>query len=789
MKDKHFQIYYYSHTRPGVILRFLFFLSSLVFFSAALVGQGNLKVGSAVFAYTLINEIFLTELSRKKPKTRVQDNPKVLEDSLVFPALGSFKSRDNSYEIIEQIIKRNEVKFFMNRMGIEKIERVDIDKKELLKQAFEAVSWIKGDYITNVDFFASYILLSEDKSRLLQGKELNNNDVLNILYWTREKFRLDKFDSRPAKFLGTGVFDELVYEWNFEVKKYSKSLTQEVFSSFFPPVISGRENELDQLLTALSKHKSSNAIIVGESGVGKSSLVNYFAYASFLGILPKNLSKRQVFELLVDKLLSGVSTAGELEARLSGLLAEIAHSENAIVYIQNIEDIFGGGGFNFDATGALYDYLKSEKIKIIGTTTPSSFATFIENREGMQNLFEKVILEETNEGKTLLLLTQKTYEIERKYSVTIRYSCLKQCVVLSSIYFPDRFLPGRAVDLLENVASRANIKKIKVIDGEDVVKLTEEKTHVALATPGEKEKELLINLEEKIHKRVVGQKEAVRAVSDALRRLRSGFEEKARPISVFLFLGPTGVGKTETAKALALEYFGSQDSMIRLDMSEYQTQNQLERILGQSPGGEYVPNSLTDLVTKQPFSLILLDEFEKADPHILDIFLQVFDEGRLTDNRGKTVSFKNAIIIATSNAGSEILREKGKVEDPNVLKQELLDSLLRKNIFKPELINRFDDVILFRYLNQSELKEIAKILLLESFTKLEDNQIKVQFEDSVLEKISKEAYSLQFGARNIRRYIEENVEGFLSKQILENKIKKGDNVVLSVDSSNNIIVR
>ncbi len=305
-----------------------------------------------------------------------------------------------------------------------------------------------------------------------------------------------------------------------------------------------------------------------------------------------------------------------------------------------------------------------------------------------------------------------------------------------------------------------------------------------LAKPNTDEKKVLLSLEDDMHKRVIGQDEAITAVAKSIRRLRSGFTQHKRPISVFLFLGPTGVGKTETAKALSSLYFGDEANMIRLDMSEYQTQNEVERLLGGIPGGEEIENSLPEQVRLHPFSLILLDEFEKAHPHILDIFLQVFEDGRLTDNQGKTVSFKNTIIIATSNAGSEEIREMiGAGKTSADIKNVLVEDLLKSGQFKPELLNRFDDVIIFKPLTIEEASQIAKLILAEALKSLEDDQIFVSFDDKVVDKVVKESFDQEAGARNMRRYVGSSVEDYISKLILEDKLVNGAHVTLSVDES------
>ena len=783
MIDKYFSIYSFANSLPGKLFRFVPISAILISF---LVLRSNTQLTIQIlasFSFFIINELFLAmKVSNLRPQYKVSDNGTNPLESMIFSARLVFINSHDSYSLVKKLLSKGEIKFFLSKMGGGEIKKAEVSKEELLAQAKEFTVYVRGTYITEIDLIASYMLLSEEETGLLSEKELVNEDILNIAYWTRKKFRPDSFEGLKIKFIGEGVFDSLAYGWNYEVKKYTRDLTGDILSSHFPPVITGHEKEFDQLLISLSKG-SPNTIIIGEPGTGKTSLVNYFAYESFLGTVPDALAHKKIYELILDRFLSGVSNAGELENRLSTLLSELSNSPNTIIFIQNIENIFGGGGFDFDIYGALYDYIKNEKVQIIGTTTIGAFSTYLDNKESIRDLFGIVKILEFDEAKSLLLLCEKAEQLEKKNNIKILYSALKQCVLLSSVYFPQKFLPGRALELTEEAISATKIQKEKTVSAKDVIELVQAKTDVALLSPDKKEKELLLTLEEKMHKRIIGQERAVSAVAEAMRRARSGFEEKTRPISVFLFLGPTGVGKTETAKVLASEYFGDENAMIRFDMSEFQTQDQLVRILGEKSGEEHIANSLTEQVLQKPFSLILLDEFEKAHPNILDLFLQVFDEGRLTTNQGKTISFKNNIIIATSNAGSELIREK-----QDITRDALIDALLRNNTFKTELINRFDEVILFKYLSEDEISKITALLLNESFHKLEDDQIIARFDDTVIQKISKKAFDSEFGARNIARYIKENIESFLSKQILENKINKGDQITLSVDNSNNFIV-
>jgi len=473
------------------------------------------------------------------------------------------------------------------------------------------------------------------------------------------------------------------------------------------------------------------------------------------------------------------------------VIDEVVHAGNVILLVQNIENIFGAGGFDFDISGVLYEYLKNGGITFIGTTTQSAYETHIASHEAVSTVFTTIQFPEPDPTSALFMLFEQIGDIEKQYRCEITYSAVKSLIDLSSSYLTERYLPGKAITMLENVATAHHLHTNDVlITKQKIEEYISAETHILLGEPTAEEKTLLLNLESELHKKVISQHQAIEAIATAMRRVRSGIKTEKRPIATFLFLGPTGVGKTETAKALASLYFGSDDKMIRLDMSEYQTQDSINKLLGEHTGETYAEHAFTEIVAQNPFSLILLDEFEKAHPQILNLFLQVFDDGRLTDNKGKTVSFQNAIIIATSNAGSEFIRQHaGQISDPKIFSNQLMDVVMESHIYTPELVNRFDEVVVFNPLTKDDLRQVAKLQLQEAFSSLEEKNIYVSTDDLLVSKIVEESYDEEFGARAIRRYITATVSEFVSQQILRDTIKKGAHVNLTVDSTGQITVR
>jgi ATP-dependent Clp protease ATP-binding subunit ClpC len=743
-------------------------------------------VFNELFIYLKVNKI-------SPPKTVNEVTAHTILDSMYYSTRFIYEMARNGELLTQKLYNFAENKFLLEKIRIEhSLPSMQVDKAEVLTKAYALVQAIRGSYITPLDLFAAALLLSENKTKILETVEMDEQDFINTYYWARNKYEVEK-QSKPFRlnYYGDGSFDFFIYGWNTELRKYARSITSSVLSKKHPPTVVGRAKEYEELLISLSKKGSNNVLFIGEPGTGKTSLIEFLAFNSHLGHVPQNITHMQIYELYVDRLLAGVTDRGALEERLITIIDEVIHAGNILLVIQNIENIFGAGGFDFDISGMLYQYLKSGDILLIGTTTQTAYKTHIASKDALASIFTTIQLPEPGKTEALFMLFEKIGHIEKEYRCEITYPAVKALIDYSDSYLTDRFLPGKAITLLESIATSHHLQGKNIhITKETVEEFISAQTHILLGEPTKEEKELLLDMENQLKQRVVSQPAAVEAISSAMRRVRSGMKTARRPIAVFLFLGPTGVGKTETAKALASVYFGNDDHMIRLDMSEYQTQDSIPKLLGESVGDEYAENAFTEIVAQNPFSLILLDEFEKAHPQVLNLFLQVFEDGRLTDNKGRTVSFQNTIIIATSNAGSEYIRVHMKnVESQKERSKLLLDEIMKSRIYTPELLNRFDEVVVFNPLTKEALHLIAKQLLAEAFKPLEDKKIVISADDILIQKIVDESYDEQFGARAIRRYITSTVAEFVSQQILQDKVQRGSVVTLSVDSAGEITVR
>ena len=779
-----FYFWYESSIVKSIRVVVLFFLLGLSFYGILSNIHPNFFI--TFFCLYLIFEIFfIYKISKLTPDVLVSENNSDPVDSFTILAFGIFKSSN----IIKNLLNFPQINFILEKSDLSAKEVLisDIDQENISKKALELSKILKGKYITTMDLFVGYLLLTEEKTKLLFNKKLKDKDIINILLWARNTFPLEENPKHlKLNFSGEGVAEDWIYGWTVETSKYMLDLSKEFLKKDELPV--GRQAEYSRLIEALSK--GSSAMLVGETGAGKESTVRKLALDSFEGKLNGNLYHQKIFQLMVDAFMAGAQNQGELESRLNAIIEEVSHAGNIIIYIPEFQNILGSSSFHLDISGALIPYVKKGAIRIIAAVSPGSYKKFVQPLHSLLGGFSIINYLEPEKNLVLDMLFKKAEEIEQKNQVSLTYKAILAAAEYSDRYAKEKVLPGSAVTLLDDSANVIHLAGKKFVEEQDILDQVAKITKVAVGVPTKIEKETLLNLETLLHKRVVGQDDAISQVSQSIRRLRSGLQNAQKPIS-FLFLGPTGVGKTETAKALAQVYFGNSERLVRLDMSEFAGNDGMKRLLGSTPGEGDEKGQLTEPVYDTPYSLVLLDEFEKADQKILDLFLQVLDDGRLTDNKGKTVSFINTIIIATSNAASEYIREQienGTAVDKK-FQTSLINFLQEKGIFKPELLNRFDDVITFKTLDQDQIIQIVKMMLVEVTKKLMENDIKANFDNNIIAKIAKEGFDKDFGARPLRRFIQDNIEDIIAQKMLKDEIKRGDSLNILVDKSNQILIQ
>ncbi len=537
----------------------------------------------------------------------------------------------------------------------------------------------------------------------------------------------------------------------------------------------GHGAEYGRLIETLARPLNPNAILIGEPGIGKESIVHHLALALVKDNVPSGLFDRRLVELHLASLAAGAPPE-ELEARIKAIVEEIEDAGNVILHIPDIHNLVRTSGASYlSAADALMPVIMENRFPVIGSTYPREFKQLIEPRSDFVAIFEKIPVAEITEEEAERVLTYESVLLEDETDIEISFGAIKRAVALAKRYLRDKYLPSSAEELVKSALVDAERRGEKALGPERITAVAEGMVNVPMHEADEDEAEKLLHMEELVHERLVGQDEAVNAVADAIREYRSGLVRKGGPIASFLFVGPTGVGKTELAKILADIQFGSERMMVRFDMTEYQDKASYARFIGSSDGA--VRGALTDAVLAKPYSLILLDEFEKAYPDILDLFLQVLDDGRLTDSLNRVVDFTNTIVIATSNAHSDIVNEalsQGQSMDQiaEYVKARLTD------VYKPELLNRFSKIIVFKNLGPDDLMKIVAMNLAELVDTMKEKGIYLDFDPEALREIAKLGYDPAYGARPLRRVIDEKVRAPLSRAILGKKVLKGNRVKL-----------
>lgn len=692
-------------------------------------------------------------------------------------------------------------------------------------------------------------LLEDDKtisSRILAALNIDLRKVKNITYRTmgvdattanrtRKKLAL----SEKKQDNGTPTLDEL-----------ARDLTEMVRKDQIDPVV-GRDNEIKRVVQILSRRTKNNPVLLGEPGVGKTAVAEGFSQKIVNGEVPDNLKNKRVMMLDMGSLVAGTKYRGEFEDRLKKIIEEIREDGNVILFIDEMHTLIGAGGAEgaIDASNILKPALARGEVQVIGATTLNEYQKYVEADAALERRFASVTINEPTPEVALTILKGLRPKYEKHHQLQITDEALESAVKLSKRYIASRFLPDKAIDLMDEAAARVRINNAQKVDKVSAIKkklseLSQEKTEALLKEDFEKAAEIrneelkiqeklekqiqrdkdeedsnnyrvkvtaediaevvsewtgvpvtqinrsegdrLIRLEKILHNRVIGQDEAVKAVSKAIRRARSGLKDPTRPIGSFMFLGPTGVGKTELAKALAEAMFGSEDSMIRIDMSEYMEKYTTSRLIGSPPGyvGYDEGGQLTEKVRNNPYSVVLLDEVEKAHNDVFNILLQVLDDGFLTDSKGRKVDFRNTIIIMTSNLGATALRDEKSVgfgakdvsDDYEAMAAKVRETL--KKTFRPEFLNRLDETVVFHSLNKEEIHQIVKLMAKNIIDRIKEQNINLKITPAAIDIVAETGFDAEYGARSIRRVLQDKIEDLLSEELLAGNIETGATVTI-----------
>ena len=640
--------------------------------------------------------------------------------------------------------------------------------------------------------------------------------------------------------------------------KYSRDLTRLAKDGHLDPVI-GRDYEIQRLVQILSRRTKNNPCLTGEPGVGKTAIVEGLAQMLVKGEVPETIAKKRLLSFDLSSMIAGTKYRGEFEERMKRLLEEIRLSGEILLFIDEIHMIIGAGGSegSVDTANILKPALSRGEIQLIGATTRNEYRKYIEKDSALERRFQPVTVEEPDEEKAIDILNGLKYQYEKHHRIQISEEAVRAAVQLSKRYINDRFLPDKAIDLMDEAASRKrlqvltpskNLEKLeqelkqilknreealmngayeeatewnqkvekkekqierlkKKYEKERQVEVTVSEDDIASAVAmwtkipverlNEQESEKLLHLEDTLHKRVIGQKEAVSAVSKAIKRGRVGLKDPNRPVGSFLFLGPTGVGKTELSKALSEALFGTENAIIRIDMSEYMEKHSVSKMIGSPPGyvGYEEGGQLSEKVRQKPYSVILFDEIEKAHEDVFNLLLQILDDGHITDSQGRKVDFKNTVIIMTSNAGANTIVEpkklgftttKNTAQNYEDMKTNVMDTL--KHSFKPEFLNRIDEIIVFHPLEKEELMQIIELLLTKVKKRAKDQMdIKISVSEDVKAYIFEKGYDEKYGARPLRRAIQSEIEDLLAEEILSGKVKQGDSITIKMQDGKLIV--
>lgn len=764
------------------------------------------------------------------------------DSSGIFPRVLSKLNKDKNH-FIQVLEQRLQQKTTLENIDVNSM-RISYSLNDLLAKANGQMTSFKDEYMSVEHVIMALFEINENWVKdLLNQEGMNKKDTKKVILEMR----------------GDHMVDNPNPENTYEVlEKYGRDLTKDVENGKLDPVI-GRDDEIRRVIQILSRKTKNNPILIGEPGVGKTAVVEGLAQMIVDNKVPEILKNKKVVSLDMSAMIAGAKYRGDFEERLKNVLQEIKKAGNIILFIDEMHTIIGAGAAEgaMDAANILKPLLSRGEIQIIGATTLNEYRKHIEKDAALERRFQTVIVDEPTTEDTVKILSGLKDKYEAHHKVKITDEAIKAAVDLSERYINDRFLPDKAIDLIDEACSKIKLRTVtmpkNILDMENKIeKVSKEKEEAIISQSFEKaaklrdeEKELkdkvnkarenwkkkeenkeasvnaedianvvsawtkipvtkltktesekLKNLDLELKKRVIGQDDAVEALARAIKRARVGLQNENRPIGSFMFLGPTGVGKTELTKALAENLFGNENQLIRLDMSEFMEAHSVSKLIGSPPGyvGYDEGGQLTEQVRRKPYSIVLFDEIEKAHPDVFNMLLQILDDGRLTDSTGRTVSFKNTVIIMTSNAGARNIVEHHSIgfmnkEDSKKDYEKTRDEVMAelKKIFRPEFLNRLDDIIVFKKLSNESIEKITKIMLDEFIKRLEKKNIKVDVSDDVIKYISKVGFDDTYGARPLRRAIQSKIEDKFAEEMLDGNIKEDSNVKIDLNDDKIVI--
>ncbi len=718
---------------------------------------------------------WLTDLP---PTKRAQTVDDLLEAAL----LGRLKNNISPKQLAETVMQTNGGLFFAVRLGIgpnflrELSSDNPADTAAVWQTALEMRNQFDLTHISGAIVTASLVKNMPDYERLLAHLQLTIDDVYAGVKWFHHLH--DLIRSAKKRKLGGGIGRDLSFGYTPLLERFALNVSMQVSGGTLSRELEGHNQIIDQLLQQLSKGGRQNAVLIGRNGVGKTTLVYTLAERLLRddASVPRELRYRQIMMLDPATLISNARQRGDLEGLLNQLLLEAHNARNVIIFLDNAEMFFEEGTGTVDLRNVLLPILEGGALRIILSMDEQQWLKLSQQTPALAQQLNRINVQPLTEAETMLACEDQIISYEYSNKVTYMYQALKAAYRLGQRYVADRAMPGQALSVLEAAARHA---QNGLVGNASVESAVEQLAGVRVSNARQTdERDTLLHLEDLLHQRMVNQTRAVKVVANALRRARSGVRNQNRPIGAFLFLGPTGVGKTELAKALAAVYFGGEDHLVRLDLNEFGQASDVARLIAD---GAQDPRSLTAQIAKQPFSVVLLDEIEKAHPNVLNTLLQLLDEGILRDATNREVSFRDAIIIATSNAGADRIRQYiAAGYQLEQFEQKFTDELIDTGQFKPEFLNRFDEITVFRPLTEDELLQVVDLMLAGVNKTLSQQQIKIEVADDAKRALVKAGYDPRLGARPLRRVVQRTVEDIVAKQVLSNQLSPGQTMQITL---------